>query len=265
MRIRPLRFAAAGLAASSLVLLTACGGSADAESKADAKKTPAPTSAAPTPAASEAPLSKSQVKAALLTVKDLPTGWSSAGKGSEEGEDGGDLKPGAKVSAACKKALDLMNGEFSGFEPKAAVDTEFQGPQGATLNLTVETHKAGEAQRAVKEVETTVKGCDAAFPVVMEGTAVKVRLTELSVPAQGDESHGFRFTVLLPDETQIDMDLAYARYGQSITAAAYLGSGEPAEVKAFEDVFKKSVTRLKDVTDGKIKVEADPAADGKKV
>src|SRR4051812_25809755 len=73
VRTRTFRVAAVGLAASSVLLATACGGGADAEEKPAAKKTPA---AKPSTPAAVAALTQRQVESSLLEVRDMPTGWS---------------------------------------------------------------------------------------------------------------------------------------------------------------------------------------------
>ncbi|MFI7341073.1 hypothetical protein ACIBUY_24425 [Streptomyces sp. NPDC050085] len=258
MRTRLLRGTAAGLAASSLLFAAACGGAAEAEEK-------------PAPKASKAPadpkaksLSAAQVSAARLLVGDLPTGWSNADGQDEDGDGDGTAVEGEFGRAdkkSCQPMVDLLNGKV-GSAATAQDGSSFEGPDAgeygpAHVSVEVGTFAPGKAASTDKGFTDAVAACDSSFHTTMDGAQLKVHVGQLSVPNVGDAAQGARLTMAMPETdeyegTEMTIDLAQLRYGQSLVAVMYMGSGTN-DAESFGTILRKSAQKLADVTDGKIK------------
>ncbi|MCX5201303.1 hypothetical protein OG897_07520 [Streptomyces sp. NBC_00237] len=259
MRIRPLRAAATALVASSLVLLTACEGSADAESKGEAKKTPAAKSATPTPKPDVKPFTQRQVQSALLEVKDLPTGWSKDAELSEGDAAGSGFRMGKSDKAECQFLLDSAVGAEGGPKPQNSGALGFtKSQEGPILMAGVTAFTEAEAKKLM-EMPPVPAACRK-FTAKLEGEEGKSTLVheDLSVPQRGASSTGIRLRVTSadPEMPSMQYDLAQARVGGAIVTVAEM-SFLKADIQAFEDGFAKAVAKAERV--------AKEGPEGKKV
>ncbi|MEU8886465.1 hypothetical protein [Streptomyces sp. NPDC048442] len=246
MRTRTLRAAAVGLAASSVLLATACEGGAKAEEKPAAKK---PTAAAkPSTPPAVAPLTQRQVESALLEVRDMPTGWSKDNEISSSAAGSTEFALGKTDKPECQFLFDAVVGSEKGAKPQNSAVVGFtKSEEGPILVGGVTAYTEAEAKTLMKEPPLP-PSCRK-FTGDFEGDKVTVVYEDLSVPKAGQDSQGLRLKLTSkdPEMPSMQYDIAHARVGGAIATTMEM-SFLKADVQAFADAFTKSVTKVEKVT-----------------
>ncbi|MFF0742417.1 hypothetical protein ACFYVL_18655 [Streptomyces sp. NPDC004111] len=248
MHTRTLRVAGIGLAASSLLLATACGGAADAEEKSAAKKTPARTATAtPTPKPA-APLTQRQAESALLTVQDMPTGWSKDNEMSSSDAGPGEFSAGRADKKQCQFLLDGVVGSEKGPKPQNTGLIAFTKSQEGPFLLNGVTAYAEAEATALIKARPVPETCRT-FRAELEGDKVTVNFEDLSVPKAGQDSQGVRLKLESedPEMPVLQYDVANARVGGAIVTVMEI-SFTKADVQAFSESFTKAVAKAEKIT-----------------
>ncbi len=217
--VRPLRLAAVALAASSLLLLTACDDS-DAEvsgvevSGAEAKK--GKVAATPEP---PAPMTSQQAKSVLVGEKDLADGWKlqkdvlvDVGDPSQNVLD--EAEP-----AKCRILADVLN--------TGRLLTDFKVTRQAVFYDRTESsviaqdvsgyERPAEAERAVRSLASAAKSC-ASFGATYEGREVEVTVADFAVPALGEQRVSYRLKIDDAEKEQVlDYDVVSLRSGANVS------------------------------------------------
>ncbi|MFI0979291.1 hypothetical protein ACH4SP_20105 [Streptomyces sp. NPDC021093] len=246
MRTRTLRAAAVGLAASSVLLATACGGSTEAEEKPAAKKTPAAAKPSTPPAV--APLTQRQVESALLEVRDMPTGWSKENEISASDAGNAEFGMGKSDKPECQFLLDAVVGSEKGPKPQNSAVVGFtKSQEGPILVGGVTAYTEAEAKKLMKEPPLP-PSCRS-FTGDFEGDKVTVAYEDLSVPKAGQDSQGLRLKLTSddPEMPSMQYDIANARVGGAIATTVEM-SFLKADTQAFAEAFTKSVAKVEKVT-----------------
>jgi hypothetical protein len=229
MRIRMRRGAVVALTTSALFLTAACGGSS--EKKDDQPKAAeSGGSAEQKPAA--APLTDAQMKAGLLEVADLPTGWKIEPAASS------DERPKAE-KPECQPLALLMSEKIDG--ATMGGNREFaRGNDSAMLAQQIFTYADGAAATAfVKSVTDAIGPC-ATFTTAQDGEKMTITSQKLTVPQVGEEAVGVRLTMDIPQlGMKLESDVLVARQGAGLTRLAYVPMGEKPDHSAFEDLAKR--------------------------
>jgi hypothetical protein len=175
------------LTATALALaLAACGGGDDGGDGDRAR-----TIAVPSSAAAEAPeeggeetLTEAQLDAALLTVPDLPTGYTAAAADDgDEDEDDGDT---AGANAECSERFEAL-GEAEG--SVADAEANFEGGLGVVLEQTLESFEDEDvlAQR-FDDVVAVLSDCPSFTTTDDAGATTELTISPLSFPNLGDDT-----------------------------------------------------------------------------
>ncbi len=215
-----------------LVLVAGCGDDSSAPPAGGA--TPSATSsagAAKGTAAAGKTLSKKQAKAALLTVKDLPDGWTvdkDAG-----GEDDGET---TTRPARCASLL----GE-DGKKPAAEAKVAFS-LDGLLLQHEVSSFTADVAGD-VKKFAAALAKCPKFTMIEADGTETKIRATALKkFPKLGDRSLGVRLTGAIQGaEITIDVVLVAVGHNGVTVGASGLEAMPTADLVK---ITRKAVVKL---------------------
>ncbi|GAA2451924.1 hypothetical protein ACFPFX_13945 [Streptomyces mauvecolor] len=173
------RTAAVALAASSLLFAAACGGS-DAKSDKPAEKDGAKSTASS--GAAKSSVTEAQLKAALLTEKDVPAGW-------KAGPSTGGLTFGKATKPECQKLLELMQSESAPMGAAARQTSNFEYGLQQVFGF-----DGDKAAGYLKGFEATLAQC-AAFTVDMEGEKYPAAVKPLTVDKAGDEAHGYELVL----------------------------------------------------------------------
>ncbi|MEU6877101.1 hypothetical protein [Streptomyces sp. NPDC046712] len=234
MRTRIRHGLAAALAVSALSLTAACGGG---DAKDDAKKDgdkPAATSAAPTSEAPATPLTAAQMKAAVLELKDLPSGW----KVSK-------ADPTTTVYKAdkpeCQPFADVMSDEIAGATKGASVDFTV-GNNEAELSEEVVTFAGTGAADFTKKLGTALNSCTD-FTVEAEGNKIKFAATKLTGPQGVEEAHAFGLSMEVAPGIKITPNLVVARQGTGVIRFLHLADAATAK-KDFDTLAKLATDKF---------------------
>lgn len=227
MRTRIRHGLAAALTVSALSLVAACGGSDSAKDSGKDKPADKPaaeqsTSAAPSSAPAAAPLTAAQMKAAVLEVKDLPSGWKTA-----KAEEGPTLTKVDKPE--CLPIAGLLSEKISGATLGASGDFENGGA--TTLNQEVLAFEGAGATDFVTKLGAALEACTG-FGATAEDMKVRATVAKLTAPQGAEEAHALRLKLSIPDfgyETEVN--LLVARQGTGVIRLAH----DPAAASGHKD------------------------------
>ena len=161
--------------------LLGCGGSSDGRADTVPETQPTSTSSSQAGTTSSATLTKDQAKAALLTINDMPTGWTTDTDDSDDSPSG------------CG-ALDRLNKVQKG-NPNQIFHTDAnftQDPQsGPFFSESISLDKPGTAHDALENIKAVLSNCrEFTSP---EGYHVTV--SPLSFPSYGDDAFACQVTL----------------------------------------------------------------------
>ncbi|WP_414169919.1 hypothetical protein ACMATS_32585 [Streptoverticillium reticulum] len=238
MHVRPRRVVFATLAASSLLLLSACdGGSASADKK-DNKGAPS----APSVPAS---LSAEQAEQALVAPGDLPAGWkleANTGLDKSQGADD-DMVTGAKPLCAPVTAV-LNSGRLEADYKANAQEVFTKKGDRTTVAQDVSGYPRAQAERAMTGLRTAVEQCGT-FTGKQAGKKATVTVKKTAEqPKYGDDS--LRYTVkVVQGDLQMDFDMGTVRSHGAITTVLnnYPDHGDRG-MEAFTKALSKAAEKL---------------------
>lgn len=241
MHVSLRRGTIAGLALSSLIVLSACDGGAERPKAAGPKATSAPT-------ALPEHISAEQAEKALLTGDALAKGWQREPNTVLDVKAAGSEKDLLKgVSKACAPVAEVLNTGRPGPDHKATAQAVFY-KKGEETNLgqDVSGYTRAEAVKLMSGLRTAVKECGS-FDGSMEGKKAKVKVTALDVPKYGDESIGFALRITYGD-MQMNFDMASVRSVGGVTSFRnnYTTTGDRAK-GAFDKGLAAAAEKLKAV------------------
>ncbi|MEV6104879.1 hypothetical protein AB0M28_09210 [Streptomyces sp. NPDC051940] len=242
------RAVVAALAVSTLALTAACGGDDADSSKGEGAKASG-GSASPKPVEAK-PLTEAQVKAALLTAKEIP-GWkedkdlSTANAGRDEFQVG----TADDDAKSCQSMLDALVGGEKAPSPKTEKVLGFsKGDTGPWLMTGVLTYSEKDA-KAVMGTAPVSADCNKVHGD-FEGDPATFTYKETTAPKAGDESRGFRIRVDVEGSEggyYVQYDYTYARVGANVVALTQLSIEKP-ETSALEKAFTAAVAKAESVT-----------------
>jgi hypothetical protein len=221
-------------AALAVVVLTGCGQDPAQRTATVAGGEPAATAAAEAPEGNGETLTKKQVKAALLTVKDLPSGWSDDPEALGDGEDDDSTtKP-----ARCQAVFAITDKNYD--DPVADASATFS--QGITiLEHSVATFD-DDTDRILTKTAKAFSECPRFTDIDPDGTKTKVRMSALSFPDLGDRTLAMRAKGTVED-MELVIDLIAISVGHNIVAIT-AGGLEPMPGDDLEAIARKAVAKL---------------------
>jgi hypothetical protein len=223
MRTRARRSIAAALTVSALCFTAAACGGSDDEKKPVAADKAKDSGKAEEPAAGVA-LTAAQMKAATLTVEDLPSGWK-AGKPKPSNDDPQADKP------ECQPIAGIFADKIAG--ATIGGDQEFERGTGeSALAQQVFTFPGSGAADFVKPISTALGACTA-FSFEVEGMKADAKVEKLTAPQAGEEAVAFRLKLTFPEMAAFKMEtnLMVARQGTGVTRLAHI----PANATGHKD------------------------------
>lgn len=232
------RACSAALASALLLTLgTAAGcGSSKTAPKPAATSAPAPTPPGPSPTPTV--LGADALKTHLLTVEDLPTGFS---------VDEDDTDANGTISSTdphCRALVDLMNSDGKPPGAIASADTSFTkselGPNIATGLASFPTAQA--AQSLLDTVSKAMQGCSRLTETDKDGTSYDFAVAPLKSPTVGDASSATRMSADIGGYPA-QVDIVLARVGSTLLYVANTGLGD-TDSELTQDVVKRAVAKL---------------------
>ncbi|MBD0742397.1 hypothetical protein [Streptomyces sp. CBMA152] len=240
MHVRTRRLALATLAASSLLLLSACNGGSNSADKADKKGKAAPSA----PAVPDS-ITAEQAQQALVGLGDLPAGWkleANTGLDKSQGAEE-DMMTGAK--ALCAPVTAVLNSGRLGTDYKANAQEVFtkKGDQ-TTVAQDVSGYPRAQAERAMAGLRAAIEQCGT-FTAQQGGHKATVTVKKTAEqPKYADES--IRYTVkIVQGDMQMDFDMGTVRSHGAITTVLnnYPDHGDRG-LEAFTKALSKAAGKL---------------------
>lgn len=177
------------------------------------------------------PSSAGQVRDALLTVADLPTGWTAEpDDGSAADKDpSGQYAECPKFAAVVKKAAGLEQ-----------VDAEFTSPAGTSLDETIMRSDEAAARDLIAGYAEGVASCPK-LTGTTDGVAFDMDLTALSFPKLADETFAHRVSAKVTG-TSVTMDMVLVRRGPVVITIVHSAPG-PIDTTVTEDITRRALAR----------------------
>lgn len=243
----------------AILVLAACGGgaatsndraatiptpTATAQSVADAHSTAVPSAtevamtpkstatvlttkvATPTPKPSKGLPTTDQLKTALLTLSDMPTGWTTS---DQTGSDN-------SSSSMCGATPTPTSSD------ETTVSVDFQRSQlGPFLTEQINAVPSGQMKKVFDKIKNSLS-CTSWTEPDSEGTPTTYQLSPLSFPKMGDDTFAFRMSGGSGIFT-FEADAVYIRVGDSIITIANVAVGS-VNSDLTESIAQKAVDKL---------------------
>ena len=191
-------------------------------------------------------LTEAQIKKALLTVKDLPDGWSFS---SEYGDGGGANLRTTSSDPGCAKLTAALSSDDEEDTSAGEADVTFsKGQYGPFLTQTVRSKGGDDAVGSIKSLRSALKGCD--YYTVTDpdqGVATNYTVSDLPFPALGDDTVAMTLRASSQGQS-FDIPMAIVRVDQSLVMLASFLIGKGMSAKDFEAVARKAVKKVKAVS-----------------
>jgi hypothetical protein len=211
-------------------LLAACGGKTG-EAKTN-----------PVEAVFKDPLTSKQIKKALLTLDDMPSGYSEDPDLVSDDDDSEDEV--TKGSPQCKKLMSAIEEEDE--KPFGEGDVGFKESDfGPFIMESVASHEGDLIKDSMGELREAFSTCKKFESTDAEGAVTKFTVAEMSFPELGDDtvavkmsgkesSFGFTF----------DFNLVAVRVDQNVILMVNFGVGRALGGKKFEQLARLAVERV---------------------
>ncbi len=230
----------AALAASSLLLLTACNGDSGSSSSSEAKKGKA--SAAPSVPAY---ITAAQAEQALVALEDLPAGWKVEANTSMDKSQGAEEDAVTGAKPECAPITSVLNSGRLEEDYKANHERVFtkEGDQ-ILLAQDVSGYPRPQAEKAMAGLRNAVEKC-ATFTGKQNGKKATVTVKKTADQQKyGDESVTYTVKVVAGD-MQMDFDMGTMRSHGAITTILnnYSDHGDRGK-EAFSKALAKAAEKL---------------------
>ena len=235
-----LRSLLALLVALVLAGTASCGGRSDRavtidESDGAGTQKEQPKVAAPEEAAGEQ-LTQRQVNAALVTVPDLPSGWT-LGEPSEEDSDDDKIAP-----AQCAELMDSMDADEEDAVAEGERNFNKGGPFGTLMGVSISSYSDEVDSDKLKQIADVFGECSSFKGTDKDGVVTDYKVAPLSLANIGDESLALTLTVKSEGFT-IPINLYIVVIGHNVLTF-YNGGIAGADGAQLETVGKLAIRRL---------------------
>jgi hypothetical protein len=226
------------LAAVLAILLISCGSDDDraetlsqaspppSQSVASAPAATSSSTSAPTQAATSPPRgtpSEESVRAALLTLQDMPTGWTTDPTPStDSGTDTLCNIPSAKQQRLVFADLDLQKSELGPF-----------------FSQTIGIYETGAAKKLMDDAVKILETCREWETTNSDGTKFTLKLAPMSFGKVGEQTFAFRMTGT-SGGFPIQADVVYSREGDVLMVVTYLTVGLNAPDTTLTETLAKT-------------------------
>lgn len=201
----------AGLIALLAVAVASCSSGGDAPERAQTVEATTTTTAAGETTTTEGSIDQSQLDAALLTIEDVPPGYTEY------------TDPNADDDSSFCEGSDPTE-EFPEIA-KAEVQFSQGGETGPFIFDSVVLFAPGDAENFMQAVTDALTACQTFTQTDSDGTVLDVTLSPISFPSLGDQTLATNLTI--DDGTLSALgDFVFVRNGDTVTYIATLGVGE---------------------------------------
>lgn len=224
---------------STLVLTAACGGGEEGNSDDRARTIDAPASAEPAEPEGdgEKTLNEAELQAALLTVQDVPTGYTLDTAAAEEDDDS-TTDGGSEECSARFEAL----GEADDKDVSAEAEVSFEGPSlGTVLEQGLESYEDEDVpKQRFEDVLEVLSDCPT-FSSTENGETTDFTVSSLSFPKLGDDTIALNLKVKTSEFDAV-ANLVVVRLGRNVMSVTQ--GGLTADVAVLEQATRKGLEKL---------------------
>ncbi|GAA1962698.1 sensor domain-containing protein [Catenulispora subtropica] len=195
-----------------------------------------PATSGPSPSATA--LSADDLEARLLTVADLPSGFS---VDSDNADANGTI---SATDPRCRPLVDLMNSDGKPSGAVADADTSFTrselGPNIATGLASFPSTQ--DAQKLMDSVTKAMRACTELTETDKDGTSYDFAVAPLESPKTGDAVGAIRMSADIGGYPA-QIDIVLVRVGSTLLYVANTGLGD-TDAGLTQDVVKRAVAKL---------------------
>jgi hypothetical protein len=230
-----------GTIASLGILLTSCSSSSSNAAKttvagATTTAAGATTSAGPITRAGTATTvnaANDELKKLLLTLPDLPTGWSI---------DPSQSNPDDTSAFSGCPSLNNMDKTFPS-TARANIDLT-KSTEGPFAGEKLQSYSGDNATKGMAALRPAAAACTSIKSTAPDGTVYDLTMAEMSFPAIGDESVAFQLTGNI-NTTPVDGQFVYARKGNLVSAiSAVAVNGNKVDLGELQKITEAAVAKL---------------------
>lgn len=227
------------LVTAALLGLAACGGGSDSD-RATTIDPPAASGASSPEEEVEGgdkTLTAAQLKTALITVADLPTGYKVDPSPSDDDDD-----TTKSDNPACQKKFDDLDAEDEK-DDSVEAEAKFEGPGlGTVLQESLESYEdEDQIKDRFEEVASVLSDCPHFTTTDAKGEKLDYTISALSFPKLGDETLALGVSVKTPDITAV-ANIVVVRLGRNVMFVTQ--GGLTADVAALEQASRKGLAKL---------------------
>lgn len=222
------------------VLAASCGGSDDSDGDERARTIEAPESEAPKEpegggGGGDKTLSEAELKAALLTVQDLPTGYTLDTSPDEDDDET------QGSSEECSDRFEALT-EAEEQDDTTEAEVSFEGGLGVVLEQGLESYPDEEipAERFDQVVEV-LNDCPSFTSTEADGTNTEFTISPLSFPKLGDDTIALNIKVKTSEFDGV-LNFAVVRLGRNVMSIGQ--GGLTADAAVLEQVARKGLEKL---------------------
>lgn len=231
------------LVAILLAVTTSCGGRDDRavtieESDDTDSQAEQPEAEAPGDSAGQQ-LTQKQVDAALLTVGDLPSGWTLGEESDEEDEDDEKIEP-----SECAELIDSMDADEENAVAEGDRDFNKGGPFGTLMGVSISSYEDELDGGKLKDMADAFSQCSSFKGTDSDGVVSTYKVAPLSLANIGDDSLALTMTVDSESFT-IPINVYLVVVGHNLLTF-FNGGIAGADGAQLETIGKLSIKRLEE-------------------
>lgn len=218
------------------LVVTGCGGGDDAAGdRARTVTTPESEEPSAIESGGDTPLTEAQLKSALLTVQDLPTGYT-VGESSDDDEIDHSADP--EECASKFEALDETEEQDVAAEAEAA----FEGGFGVVLEQELESYEDENVlKQKMEDVLEVMTECPTFTDTDESGDKIEFTVSPLSFPKLGDDTIALNIKIKTADFDGT-LNLVVVRLGRNVMSVGQ--GGLTADAAVLEQVTHKGLEKL---------------------
>lgn len=193
------------------------------------------------------PLTEDQIKKALLTIDDMPAGWSKADDDffDEDDDEDGETES-VSTNEKCQKFLDAFNAksDVDSKQVGSGTVTFKKSEFGPFLAQSISSGKGSAAKETLDTFRDGISNCSTITETSAAGEDVKMTVNDMSFPKLGDDSVAFK-VALENDFIPMEMPMVAIRSDQNLIVLLSIGIGAGIDAADLESIARKAVTRVK--------------------
>ncbi|HVV75459.1 MAG TPA: hypothetical protein VHC43_05435 [Mycobacteriales bacterium] len=250
-----------GLTLAALVsasAIAACGSSSSGGTTTTTNTQPASTSSSSSSGSFDKTAAQAQAQSALLTLKDLPAGWTENPSQDSQADD-------AAVNAQLASCLGVSASIFakSGPDKVEVNSSDFESPNNGSSGSVSENIDIESADRIDQDFavvnSSKLPGClqsvyssflkkkFAQDPQTKQAKIGTVTATRTNIPSYGDESAGLEIKVpftISTTKAEVDLDMIFIRVGNTAAQLLFENTFKPFDTATAASITTKAADKL---------------------